>query len=60
MGRSIPVNEVFAEWRRAPEYVAAYDALRDEFALASTLIEARAWAGMTQDEVAAGGGPSTP
>ena len=52
MGKSIPVKEVFAEWRRDPEYVAAYDALEDEFALASTLIEARARAGLTQDEVA--------
>ena len=52
MGRSIPVEEVFAEWRRDPEYVAAYDALEEEFALASALIEARARAGLTQDEVA--------
>ena len=52
MGRSIPVEKVFAEWRRDPEYVAAYDALEEEFALASALIEARARAGLTQDEVA--------
>jgi len=56
MGRSIPVEEVFAEWRRDPEYVAAYDALEEEFALASALIEARARAGLTQDEVARGMG----
>ncbi len=52
MGRSIPVGEVFAEWRRDPEYVAAYDALEEEFALASALIEARARAGLTQVELA--------
>jgi hypothetical protein len=40
MGRSVPVEEVFAEWREEPEYVAAYDALDEEFALASALIEA--------------------
>ena len=52
MGRSIPVEEVFAEWRRDPEYVAAYDALEEEFALASALIEARSRAGLTQVELA--------
>ena len=52
MGRSIPVDEVFAEWRRDPEYVAAYDTLEEEFALASALIEARSRAGLTQVELA--------
>jgi ribosome-binding protein aMBF1 (putative translation factor) len=50
--RFIPVDEAFAEWRRDPGHVAAYDALEEEFALASALIEARAKAGMTQEEVA--------
>ena len=36
----IPVDEAFARWRQDPEYVAAYDALEEEFALASSLIEA--------------------
>ena len=49
----IPVEEAFQEWRRNPEYVAAYDALEEEFALASALIKARADADMTQEEVAA-------
>jgi transcriptional regulator with XRE-family HTH domain len=47
----IPVEEVFREWRKDSEYVAAYDALEDEFALASALIKARADA-MTQEQVA--------
>jgi hypothetical protein len=34
----IPVAEVFAEWRRDPERVAAYDALETEFALAERRI----------------------
>ena len=52
MRKFIPVEESFAEWRKDPEYVAAYDALEEEFAVASALIEARAHAAMTQDEVA--------
>ncbi len=48
----IPVEESFSEWRKDPEYVAAYDALEEEFALASALIKARGEADMTQEEVA--------
>jgi len=48
----IPASESFAEWRKDPKYVAAYDALEEEFALASSLIEARAKADMTQEQVA--------
>jgi DNA-binding XRE family transcriptional regulator len=48
----IPVEEAFREWRKDSEYVAAYEALEDEFALASALIKARADAAMTQEQVA--------
>ena len=48
----IPVEEAFREWRKDPEYLAAYEALEDEFALASALIKARADAAMTQEQVA--------
>jgi ribosome-binding protein aMBF1 (putative translation factor) len=48
----IPVEEAFREWRKDPEFVAAYDALEDEFALASALIKARGDAAMTQEQVA--------
>lgn len=48
----IPVEESFTEWRKDPEFVAAYDALEEEFALASALIKARADAHMTQEQVA--------
>ena len=50
--KSIPVAESFAAWQKDPEYVAAYDALRPEFALASALIHARSGADMTQEQVA--------
>lgn len=48
----IPVEEVAKEWFKDPEFVAAYDALEEEFALASALIGARARADLTQEELA--------
>jgi ribosome-binding protein aMBF1 (putative translation factor) len=48
----IPVEEAFREWRKDPNYVAAYEALEDEFAVAAALIKARGNAGMTQGQVA--------
>src|SRR5437762_9011571 len=48
----IPAEKAFAEWRKDPKYVAAYDALEEEFALAEALIKARAAADMTQERVA--------
>lgn len=49
---TIPARQVFAEWRKDPEYVREYDALDDEFALANVLIGARARAGLTQAQLA--------
>ena len=51
-GKFGPAERAFAEWRKDPEYRAAYDALDQEFALASALIEARGRAGLTQEELA--------
>jgi ribosome-binding protein aMBF1 (putative translation factor) len=48
----IPVEESFAQWKKDPKYVAAYDALENEFSLASALIKARGDAEMTQEQVA--------
>ncbi len=48
----IPVEEAFREWHKDSEFVAAYDALEDEFAVASALIKARGDAAMTQEQVA--------
>ena len=48
----IPVEKSFRVWRKDPDFVAAYDALEDEFAVASALIQARADAEMTQEQVA--------
>ncbi len=56
----IPVEESFAHWREDPEYLKAYDALEDEFALASALIDARAAANLTQEELARRMGTTQP
>ena len=48
----IPAEESFKRWKKDPKYLAAYDALEKEFALASALIKARSEAEMTQEEVA--------
>ena len=48
----IPANEAIAVWRKNPEFLAAYDALEEEFALAEALIKARAQADLTQEQVA--------
>jgi ribosome-binding protein aMBF1 (putative translation factor) len=50
--KTIPAEKIFKRWRKEPRYVAAFDALADEFALASTLIKARAKAGLTQEQLA--------
>ncbi len=48
----ILAEESFREWKEDPKYVAEYEVLDKEFALASTLIEARSKANMTQEEIA--------
>jgi ribosome-binding protein aMBF1 (putative translation factor) len=48
----IPAEESFQQWKKDPRYVAEYEALEKEFALAFALIEARSKANMTQEEVA--------
>lgn len=50
--QTIPVAKAFAKWRKDKAYLAAYDALEEEFALAEAMMKARAQAQMTQEEVA--------
>lgn len=50
--KTIAAAEVFAEWRKDPAYVAEYEALEEEFALAEAFIRARAQADLTQEQVA--------
>ena len=46
------IDELHQRWGKDPAYQDAYEALGDEFALASAMIQARARAGLTQAEVA--------
>ena len=46
------VDELHKNWMSDPEYAKAYGELETEFAIARELIEARARAGLTQDELA--------
>lgn len=48
----IPAQESFVRWKKDPKYVAAYESLEEEFALASAMIKARGNADMTQEQVA--------
>jgi ribosome-binding protein aMBF1 (putative translation factor) len=48
----ILVDELHQKWLENPEYRAEYQALEEEFSLASALIAARARAGLTQEQVA--------
>jgi transcriptional regulator with XRE-family HTH domain len=48
----IPLKKVAKRWMKEPGFKKGYEALEDEFSLASQLIEARARAGLTQAEVA--------
>lgn len=50
--RPQPVKKSFAKWRKKPSYVAAYEALSEEFAIAEALIDARAKANLRQEDVA--------
>ena len=37
----IPAQEEFKDWRKDPSYVAAYDGLEEEFALADAIFKAQ-------------------
>jgi ribosome-binding protein aMBF1 (putative translation factor) len=46
------VDELHAEWIKDPIYKAEYEALEEEYTLASALIRARALADLTQEQLA--------
>jgi transcriptional regulator with XRE-family HTH domain len=48
----IPLKKVAKRWMKEAGFKEGYEALEDEFSLASQLIAARARAGLTQAEVA--------
>ena len=49
----IDFDDVRKKWMQDPEFVKEYEALEEEFSLASAMIAARAHADMTQQDVAA-------
>jgi len=51
--KEISAADLHEKWMKSdPEYARAYDALEDEFTLAAAMIEARAHAGLTQEQLA--------
>jgi ribosome-binding protein aMBF1 (putative translation factor) len=52
MSRRIRVDDLHKAWLKDPAYRREYENLREEFSLAAALIEARARAGLTQQQVA--------
>lgn len=46
------IRKLHEKWMQNPEYRSEYDALEEEFSMASTLIRARTEAGLTQEELA--------
>lgn len=51
--KSLKIEEAAKDWFKDSEFVAEYDALEEEFALADALIKARGAADMTQEQLAA-------
>jgi ribosome-binding protein aMBF1 (putative translation factor) len=52
MSRRIRVDNLHKTWLKDPAYRPEYESLAEEFSLAAALIEARARAGLTQQQVA--------
>jgi transcriptional regulator with XRE-family HTH domain len=52
MRKYIPVQELFDEWHKDPEYQAILEATQDDWNLAVAMYFARINAGMTQEQVA--------
>src|SRR5437660_8743167 len=46
------VDELHKKWMKNPKYRREYEALDEEFSLAAAMIEARARAGLTQEQLA--------
>lgn len=50
--KHVRVDDLHQEWAKNPRYRREYEALEEEFSLAGAMIEARARAGLTQEQVA--------
>lgn len=54
------ISEMHKKWLKEPKYRQAYQALEKEFALASTVMDVRSRAGLTQGELARKMGTTQP
>jgi transcriptional regulator with XRE-family HTH domain len=54
------ISDMHKKWLKEPKYRKAYEALEEEFVLASAVIEARNRAGLTQQELARKMGTTQP
>ena len=54
------ISDLHKKWMKEPKYRKAYEALGEEFGLASALIEARNRAGLTQEQLARKMGTTQP
>jgi ribosome-binding protein aMBF1 (putative translation factor) len=50
--KRMTVDELHKKWMNNPKYRREYEALEEEFSLSAAMIEARARAGLTQEQVA--------
>ncbi len=54
------ISEMHKKWMKEPKYKKAYDALEEEFVLASAVMDVRNRAGLTQEELARKMGTTQP
>jgi transcriptional regulator with XRE-family HTH domain len=54
------ISDIHKNWMKEPKYRKTYEALEEEFVLASALIDARNRAGLTQEELARKMGTTQP
>src|ERR1700692_2724119 len=54
------ITKLHKKWMKEPKYRKAYEALEEEFVLASAVIDVRNRAGLTQEELARKMGTTTP
>ncbi len=54
------ISDLHKKWLKEPKYRKAYEALEDEFVLASAVIDVRNRAGLTQEELARKMGTTQP
>jgi ribosome-binding protein aMBF1 (putative translation factor) len=54
------ISDMHKKWMKEPKYKKAYDALEEEFVLASAVMDVRSRAGLTQEQLARRMGTTQP